>query len=134
MANKVTRTSVNSSGVDQGLATSVEHNVRAGSKKTFQAGPVLENLGLITGTIDVGFGASLWIYNDANTVGFIAFFPVGNPGVRPNNLSSGIAVPPNSYLYINSGEEQLLMGTINLAAYRVVDDSKLQVIAIPAKL
>jgi hypothetical protein len=120
------RNNINRSALDQGAITSVEHNVLAGAKKSVLVGPALTIVGTLGSARSVGIGASLWIYNNSATVGFVRVFAPGESASAPTGLADGIAVPPNSYIYLNTGTKMSIIGSAaTLGCYLVQDDTRL---------
>ena len=124
----VKRNNINRSALDQGAITSVEHNVLAGGKKHVAVGPALTIVGALNVARSVGIGASLWIYNNSATVGFVRTFAPGESPAAPTGISDGIAVPPNAYIYLNTGTKMSIIGSAaTLACYLVQDDTRLNI-------
>ena len=122
----VKRTSGHKSSIDQGSAISAGFNQYAGAHKHLPAGPALNILGTLASPVTVPYGASLWIYNNSGTVGWINFYAPGDTPVSPTSLANAIAVPANSYLQVNSGIKNTVQGSAaTLGVYQVVDDSVL---------
>jgi hypothetical protein len=120
------RSNLKRSAVDSGVAISTAYNQYAGSIKHVAAGPALEVLGALSAEISVGFGASLWIYNNSGTVGFVAFYKPGVSVPTPSSMANAIAIPPNSYLQVNSGLNSIIVGSAStLGVYKIVDDTAL---------
>ena len=110
--------------VDQGQIESIEHNSRAGARKVMQAGPQLEILGTLAAEKSIGYGRTVWVYNNAVAVGFVAFYEPGEAAPTPQALATGIPVPPNSYIQLSSGNKSIIVGSAaTLGVYLVVDDS-----------
>lgn len=112
--------------IDQGSAISIGFNQYAGAHKQLPTGAMLNIMGTLAADIDVGYGESVWVYNNSGTVAYISFYSPTNPKVAPTDLANGIPVPPNSYLVVGSGTNNIITGSAaSLGVYVAQDDSVL---------
>jgi hypothetical protein len=111
-----------SESIDQQAASSVEHNNLAGAKKVFSAGPGLDIIGSVATAFNCGKGASLWLYNNSSSVAFVRF---GAAAVAaPTGIADGIAIPANSYIELNSGNNDFVRASAaTVGCYKVIDDT-----------
>lgn len=124
----VKRTNTKRSAVDMGQALSNSFNQYSGGLKSTASGPALEVLGTLDSAKAVGFGASLWIYNNSGAVGWVAFYTAPAAAPTPSGLTNAIPVPANSYIQVNSGTDNLVIGSaVTLGAYKVKDDTVLTI-------
>lgn len=112
------------STVDPGQSMGVEHNILGGGKNVVEVGPALTQLpsASFTAGSDVGgLGTSLYLYNNSATVAFVAFYdPTVTPSPATPTAAAGIAVPPNAYFRVNSGQvNSMIISTANILIYRV---------------
>lgn len=122
------RVNTKRSAVDMGQAISAAFNQYSGGMKQTDAGPALEIIGTLAAEKAVGIGASLWVYNNAGAVGWITFYSGTGAAPTPSGLSNAIAVPPNSYLKVNSGLNGVIVGSAaTLGVYKILDDTSLTV-------
>lgn len=134
MAGTVKRTLKNGGSIDQGSIDAIEHNAYAGAKKMLPVGPEFSpttgqdasgagGLNLAPGTI-VGF------YNNSASVGWVAFG--ATVPAAPSSFATGIPLPPNSWTWMNMGENKFVRtGTGSVGVYTIKDDSVYTSVAIP---
>lgn len=77
---------------------------RAGTIRVAEAGLDLKPIGALNTAVRVGPGAVVYVYNAVGAVGYVTF---GDQSVAaPANPSTGIPVPGNSYMVLNSGDSE----------------------------
>jgi hypothetical protein len=107
-------------------ATDMSYNDWAGALKVL--GPV-QGVFKILGALDAGvqtpqFGATVAVYNNSTTTAFVAVYP--QTGAAPTGGANGIAVPPNSYIYVSMGANQFIIANAATCfGYQVIDESYL---------
>jgi len=113
-----------SDALGSGDSAGQSYNKYSGAVKHLPTGPVLQILGPINAKVTFKRGANLWIYNNANAVGWIALYDASASDPTPSSLSNAIACPPNSYTMISSGLNNAIIGSAStLGAYLVTDDT-----------
>lgn len=110
-----------STPLDQGSIFSIEHNNQAGAKKVLAAGPSFQKNALPvvdgkTGSFSIQAGTLLWIYNNSTTTGWVAL-STQTIGSAPTGFANGIPLPPNSWSYINTGDNTQVYLSATAAAY-----------------
>jgi hypothetical protein len=113
---------------DSGSIDAIEYNKYAGAQKKLDVGPALNILGTCNSGLSLpGLGTSLWIYNNSSSIAYVAFYDAnGAVPSAPSSLSNGIALAPNSYTKLNSGQYSGIIGSAaTIGVYQVIDDSQL---------
>lgn len=110
---KRTRNSGNTgSQIDLNSIESNTYSEKAGARKNIPAGWCLGKiLGDISGGYELQPGVNIALYNNSSSVAFADFYTFGQ-SFTPS-ATTARAIPPNSYVYINSG---LLNGIKSSAA------------------
>lgn len=107
-----------------GDAVGQSYNKYAGAMKRVEVGPLLQILGPINAKVTFKAGSSLWIYNNAATVGWVALYSASASDPTPSSFANAIACAPNSYTRIAVGLNTAIIGSAaTLGAYLVVDDT-----------
>jgi hypothetical protein len=118
-------------GADSGQIEAIEFNQYGGGKKTIEVGPSLMNLGDASGGLSLpGIGQSVWLYNNSTSTAFAIFYT--QPGSVPSTptLTTGIALSPNAYTKLSSGQfNSLKTSASTVGVYLVQDDSQLNNVA-----
>lgn len=118
-------------GADSGQIESIEFNQYGGGKKTIEVGPSLTNLGdASSGLSLLGIGQSLWLYNNSASTAFAIFYTLPGSVPATPTLATGIALAPNSYTRLSSGQfNSIKTSAATVGVYSVQDDSQLNNVA-----
>jgi hypothetical protein len=98
----------------------------SGAQKGIDMGPALSILGeLNSAAVHVGIGAQLRVFNNSASVAWVAF---GDSSLAaPTGGSDGIAIPPNSYVFVCSGEDDHVRASAaTVFGYKASDDTTLR--------
>jgi|ERR1700677_2660496 len=122
---KRTRNSGNTAGqIDQASIESNTYTEQAGARKVIPAGWILGKvLGNVSTAVEIQPGTNFALYNNSGTVAFVGFYPTG-AAIVPSATNS-VAIPPNSYLYLNSGANNFIISSAAaVIAYQMYDETK----------
>jgi hypothetical protein len=133
-AGTVRRTIKNGGTIDQGGMGSVEHNAYSGSRKMLTVGPEfypttgqLANATAVT----VPIGSIVGLYNNSSSVAW-ASLAFDTAPTAPTSFSNAIPLTPNSWTWINSGSNNMIMtSTATVGVYTIKDDATYQFVPVP---
>ncbi len=82
---------------------------------------ILSPLGTMATAISVGENVFVAVYNDNATTAFVR---VGDAGVViGTSFVQNIAIPPKSYIYVNTGGYRYVVSSASVYGYLVMDES-----------
>lgn len=82
---------------------------------------ILQPLGLISSRISAGTSNIIAVYNSDNQTKFVR--TGDNTVVIGTDYVDNIAIPPMSYIYVNMGADQYIIGSAGVYAYLVIDEA-----------
>jgi hypothetical protein len=99
----------------------LQHNEAAYAHREMQVGGVYDIIGAAATETRVGYYASLRVINTAGTWAYIAIGPTGL--AAPTGLADGHGIPPNSEMFISTGEQGEFVRTsaATVGVYKAVE-------------
>jgi len=109
--------------IDQGSIGAIEHSLQAGAHKTIPAGwSRTSYLGDTSTAKAILKGTNVAIYNNSGSTAFVSFYPAGSAVAA--NATAGVPVPPNNYVYLNSGDNDFIISSAaTVLAYTMQDET-----------
>jgi len=119
------------SNYDQASVDSNSYREYSGSKVTSPGGWCRDEAGTQLHDASAGKavkpGTNLAIYNNAATVAFVTFY-LSSGSTPAADSTTGVPVPPNSYLYLNSHNyDRIISSAATVLIYPMIDESNYQV-------
>lgn len=134
---RIKRVPSNSATLGANDMAGIVNNARAGATKTMSVGPQLQippgatqvqGISAAAG-IKVNPGTSLWLYNNSGATAWATMAPATATLAAPNGIANGIPLAPNTWTYLNMGDNaQLQTSSATVGVYMVQDDTSFSII------